>query len=1001
MKRFLLFFIFCLFYSCKFDVVEHKPNLPSQPNQQNPEEENKKIITDFYAQGLDSAIKIKWSPIPEEYNASISYVDNKTSENKNIQIEKNQNSFLIENLENATKEKSNVHKFTLTLKDKTDKVIETQTACATPASSYWEFEQESLKDTVWMFLLKPDSKIPQDEDYSKVEIESRLLTEAFIGKIKGTGLNSVYPSIYNNTESVTAIVNHGTVVNSDKFKDTFYSKINDWEEIQWFTTVKTGQRIEVYGKIVNPLVEENGYTEVSEFNIDTAEQIKNIDKAFRVGTKIITKGFFSVGDGGDATYIISNRQNWKYGSIKTATNQFCNIQINDNYLNLISLGAGKCFQVTKANIEEWENYKTQNYEQGLNDDADRITEAISILSNSRKTENETITLFIPKGNYRIGSTIKILQKNFILKGETIRRDITPEQIESFESTFALGNEIGSANFNGTVLYTDNGSKFDGFNIFGPANNVVIEGITLEARETDSKKTFWHSESDSIHGPYTDINYEGRGTCEYTQADQQWYSRQVMISECSNVTIRNCEFIITSHIRDEAVYTNGDEYKYNSDGTIFKYKTNDYVEDCDLHTDKQFTSITFFDSWKNVTVDDCLIYNMSGVFRGTSFGFLNMYGGQSNNGTLSNSTLYHNCHDEQIGIFTLTPNAGNYKTTQYIDGVNIVNNKIYPMRDEHVDKIKPRVMVVSVGYDTAKNIKNVNISKNKIDAENLPSKLFTFGGWVTDGRENIIVSENTINMKNSGGVYMFETRPYVEIKNNVINLDSDNNRIGGSIFDCTSWDESIQPKFINNIVNVNCDYLGSISHNGNTLTNGIVNNNTINIKGNQSEYLFNSNSEYKNNKITINGRMKTIFNIDSSHKLTKNILIEENLLTYNFNDSSDDYSLSQSEGGFFHTGREGCTFVDFSANNKNNFSLIVNGNKIIAPNCTTKNKHLLRYTKTTLPVFILNNKLEKLFYLRSESQSDFEKIEFTNNTKLNGEQLKKDDWCFANLINDTE
>jgi hypothetical protein len=50
---------------------------------------------------------------------------------------------------------------------------------------------------------------------------------------------------------------------------------------------------------------------------------------------------------------------------------------------------------------------------------------------------------------------------------------------------------------------------------------------------------------------------------------------------------------------------------------------------------------------------------------------------------------------------------------------------------------------------------------------------------------------------------------------------------------------------------------------------------------------------------------------------------------------------------------------------------------------------------------LNNKLEKLFYLRSESQSDFEKIEFTNNTKLNGEQLKKDDWCFANLINDTE
>ena len=121
---------------------------------------------------------------------------------------------------------------------------------------------------------------------------------------------------------------------------------------------------------------------------------------------------------------------------------------------------------------------------------------------------------------------------------------------------------------------------------------------------------------------------------------------------------------------------------------------------------------------------------------------------------------------------MTPSAGNYKENEYIDGVNITGNKIYPMSDEHVDKIKSRVMVISVGYDFSKNINNVSIKGNTFYAENLPSKLITFGGFVSDGRKNIVVSDNIINMKNSGGVYLFETRPYVEIKNNTINFESD-------------------------------------------------------------------------------------------------------------------------------------------------------------------------------------------------------------------------------------
>lgn len=975
-----------MFLGCSADV-ETKKNI---------QVEEKPNISIFSAEGMDSCIKLKWSPISDLYDGFISYQLTDDSEEIVVPIEKNQTSLLIENLVNATKDNTIVYKFTMTIKDKSQNVIETQIACATPAVYEWEYDEEDL--SVWMYLLSPDAKIPQGEDYSGLEICSRCLDKANIGKIKGAGLYSGYPVIYNNPESVTALVEKGSFSKTELYQQAFLDKLKPGEEIQWFSTFRTGYRIEVYGKIVNSFIEENGYTEVSEYYVDTAQDIKNIDKGFRVGTKVITKGYYSVGDGGNATYVISNRPDYKYGSLTTSIGQYCNIQCENNYLNLKALGAGKCFQVTKANYSEWENYKTQNSGQGFNDDGDRIEEAIKILVENRQNEKETITLFIPKGNYRLGTGLAILEKNFVLKGETVRRDLTPEEIEDFEKDFALGNEIGSSNFDGTVLYTDNGSNFSGLNIYGPATNVVVEGITLECRETDSKRTFWHSESDPQGGPYTDINYEGRGTCEPTQADQQWFSRQVQISQCSNVTIRNCEFIITSHIRDEAVYPSGSEY--NSDGGVSLYRSNPYVEACDLHTDKQFTSVTFFDSWHNVTVDDCLLYNMSGVFRGANFGFLDIYGGQCNNGTLSNSTLYHNCHDEQIGIFTLTENAGNYKESEYIDGVNIVGNKIYPMRDEHVDKIKTRVMVFSVGYDGSKNIRNVNISGNEIYAENLPSKLMTFGGFMWDGRKNVVVKNNTINMKNSGGVYMFETRPYVQIKNNTINLDSDSGKIGGSIFDCTNRDDSVEPQFCNNTINVNCDYTGSITHNGGEYSNGIVNGNKINIKGNQTGVLFGGNNECSNNEITINGRMKTIYNFGSWRKLSKDVLIKNNCLLYNFDDTADDYSKSVAQGGFFQTGREGCTFVDVSKANANNNSMFIYSNFILAPNCTTKNKHMMRYSETELNVYMLENVSQKFNYLRGIS-ADNDNVVFGRNYEYLGKIASKEDWCIKSLIDDTE
>ena len=71
-------------------------------------------------------------------------------------------------------------------------------------------------------------------------------------------------------------------------------------------------------------------------------------------------------------------------------------------------------------------------------------------------------------------------------------------------------------------------------------------------------------------------------------------------------------------------------------------------------------------------------------------------------------------------------------------------------------------------------------------------------------KNIVIQNNTIEMKDSGGVYMFETRPYVKILNNTINLNSSKGYIGGTIFCSSNTDtvSHIQPEFSGNTVNVN-------------------------------------------------------------------------------------------------------------------------------------------------------------------------------------------------------
>lgn len=1051
--------LFSTMSSCNIDMNfdEQKRNSPQKEEPINQEEPESKIpsILSFTAEGGDTTITTKWavSNFTEDYalflidgwdtvplkddGTEVSVHVEQTQEN--IEIPFGTREMIFENLTNSevsNYQKTPIYTYTLILKDKDGNEIEKKYAQATPAPAIFEYNYDEdgnvahLESACWIFVLRPDYK---DHNMAKTYSDTDFMTNTggFTASIKGSSGIYQLPAIYNNPTTVTKLMKDSGYLESDDFKKKL-EKLEEGEEIKWFTMARSSFHLEIVGQVVKTALEKAEFEELTYYECESALSLQKETKAFYDGTKIRTKGYFEKGDGGEALYEISGRAKYTYGSIKTATGQWCNIIPENNKMNLLSLGAGKCFQVTWEKYPEWREYqaakrKADSKKEKLssewdkfryNSDLARIEEANKILQEYRKSENETITLFIPRGNYRMGGSLGIGIKNYVLKGETVPRHLTPDQLESFEKTFEKGDESGSSSSGGTILYGDNGGS-GSLSVWGPSYNVLIEGITWESREIDSKRTYWHStERDSTgnyardeNGNYLDINYVGRGTSDKSMADEQWFSRQVNISQCQNVTIRDCEFIITNHIRDMAVYPSNmtnpaDLYDFggafgeypNAEGTVSNYQANPYVERCDLHTDKQFTTLSFYSGWKNAKVEGCLLYNMSGVFRGASVGFLDFYGEQCENGTVNNCTMYHNCHDEQIGIFTPTKKSACYKDGEYINGVHFTNNRVYAMRDEHVDKIKPRIMVFTIGYDGSPDITNIDINGNYIFAENLPSKLFTFGGFSWDGRRNIVVQNNTIELKNSGGSYMFETRPYAVIKGNTINLDSDSGSIGGTIFDVTASEDDIEPQFINNTVNVKCNYTGHISHNGGAKTNGIINGNTFNFEKNATTGEGNipgsgmiiSPSEVKNNTFNVKGRLANI--IISKSPLRRNFVIDGNKLNLYMDDHNEPVG---DDGRCF-----GPTFATWwNAPDTDEYKVTISNNTIKAPNCTMKNKHFIRlYGSKGVEILATQNHLEKLKWLRGVNSDS--KIEYVKNYDEKGNLLKKEDWCIFSSIEAT-
>lgn len=201
------------------------------------------------------------------------------------------------------------------------------------------------------------------------------------------------------------------------------------------------------------------------------------------------------------------------------------------------------------------------------------------------------------------------------------------------------------------------------------------------------------------------NYFANFKLDAREVDIQKYMRQMCLYYCENLYIYN----VTYHIPQEAW-----------SGEYFQ--------------DKQYTNLTFFSGNKNVTVDSCKLYQMSGTYRGANMGIMDFWKRGTENITIMNCELHDNARDEQIGIFSLTGDTKN----SYIKNVDFINNTMYSYTTPHKDVHQWRTMCFTVGYNP-NNVEDINISGNHFIAE-VDSKFMTFGDV-----KNCVVENNIFEM----------------------------------------------------------------------------------------------------------------------------------------------------------------------------------------------------------------------------------------------------------------
>lgn len=985
--------LFSLF-SCTVDSDTTKTLLlyTAMQQQQDPES-----VTNLRAiEGKESVMLVWDAAIYESTKYRISYRKSSDSEENAVNVEvENPKKYYYKSLYNL--ENNTEYSFSVTAIQSTGRVSATEKVVSTPKeklavkakpsdTTTTEIELEAVPDKpndfVWCKMMTPESYEAYLNDHS-LEGKTFYLNP-------GDNTNGIFAvqNIYvlkgdgNLIEENIGACDRLMIQNSGVVKNN----LRDGESVHWFTIRRVGAHWEVYGYLYNKKFEEsllNGTTAVEEKTssdevwFDTVKDMEECTTIYHNstansynGVTIKTRGYYSAGDGGAATYTTASRETfenkrarkryYKYFDHRTATGQIVNYvlgnidcDVNGDGtaesvlgINMRQLGAGKCTLITDRSMNE----KYTN-----NDDAERWNDAMNMLYDWSDANNANpITIYFPAGEYRLGQSISPIGQNINVIGDTdiLTSDLSKideNKITRTKNSYGWETHARSKDASKrSVLYTDNGGSYGEaqFSIWD-CSHFYMRGITIECRKTRRSS---HTTERMLY-----IAGDIQGLTDEANAIQ-------------DITVEGCEIYV-------------DENCHKDDNNL----------------DRQFTNVTVYTGVKNANIKNNLLVNMSGVERGACYGVFDFWGngdaekeiGGTEDILLEGNIMYHNCHDESGGIFT-TGHPRDQKPNCYVHRVTIRGNEMHPQSSN----ASSRTMCFTMAYGVSFNIRDVLFENNHVIGD-FPSKLMTVGHFDTvsdaskttpdfvDSEGNIyglVVRNNTFDIcQHWNNSYVFEANKYAWIHHNTINIIKGADGKGatcGSIFQGGAF-------YDNNTVTDETD--GSCSAGGLAYMVGKLRNNTVTMHGSLGS-IASASFDIRNNTITLNKRLSVMFNNPDANG---DITISGNTINYNIS-AGDDF-VEDRDSGWQHTHVLSLGRYGNKEGNYPTYTVNFTGNTILAPNAVNNDKHIL-YSKfpnyDPNNINIKNNKLEKFTWVRSQMGAlPHGTLTYSGNVDANGNALE--------------
>ena len=399
---------------------------------------------------------------------------------------------------------------------------------------------------------------------------------------------------------------------------------------------------------------------------------------------------------------------------------------------------------------------------------------------------------------------------------------------------------------------------------------------------------------------SDLNFEN-GDVSIVENPNE--SIQLRGAYCDNIEINNCKF------------------------NVYEIENN---------KSRQITNLWFHTEWKNITIENCDLKNLTNSNIGGNIWMSNFSDSYiSQNAIIKNNYIQKSCHDEVIGVW-----GGN------IDNVLIKNNNIYVEESKVTDRSR---MNFTFGNDGI--LTNLQFIDNNINCQSKDFFIYING---KDGSKNIYISNNKIR-------YSVESNEPI-IYTGMINNSGKNDNVEVS----SNEIEYLSNSVLNVFSATKEQYVGNkikISANTRNLFSGDSEyyDNIFEINGDVQERIINNISIFKNNMITINGNAPPYI-INPQKNLARDLNIENN--KFILNDTEKWIVLSKH-------------FIFLYNIELNNYNINILNNTLICPNQST-----MQYL---IQMHSINDIVPRTINMENNKYDIFKDIVFYNN-KINHKVL---------------